>query len=95
MKESHDYHDDGPPLRARDVIRRLLLAEFDMGLDQIMEALKSQGLPLSRVAVASIRHSFRDDCRFLSAAGLLKLPSPSSSGVANVRQRLSLTTDVR
>lgn len=59
-----------PPLRTE--VKRMLAANPDIGLDEIMRRLKRYDVTVSRISVSAIMTEFRHSMRIMREAGLLK-----------------------
>src|SRR5215207_2694123 len=73
--------------RTCDLIRRMLLDDIDMSLDEVMDRLAENDITPSRIAVSGIRDDFRDTLRFLAREGLL---ADNTTEVAERRPQYSV-----
>jgi hypothetical protein len=56
----------------KELIKNLMLNDFDVALDEIMIELQHRDIELSRLMVSYIRSEFRETLRFLTRKGIIK-----------------------
>jgi hypothetical protein len=69
------------------MIKRMMLANADITVEEIRTKLRDQGLPLSRLATVEVRRAFLHDLQVLYVMGWLReghqfFPSPGSRALA-------------
>lgn len=60
---------------AKTALRRLLLQDPDLSLDELEQELRQQGHEFTRLTVANLRQSFREHYKFFVGEGV-KMPKP-------------------
>jgi hypothetical protein len=67
MKE---IRDQPQPTGARTAIKRILLEQPDLSVEEIEQELRRQGYELTKVAIQSIRKDFRATLKLLKSEGI-------------------------